>query len=84
MITITQQDREAFIAVTIDLDPPSIAEIRRGEWDDDELIEAFAAHRLRTIEECAKIADRHDTGDCTREDMEARRIAEDIRKLGEA
>jgi len=31
------------------------------------------------LEEAAKIADKHDTGDCTREDMEARRIAAEIR-----
>lgn len=33
-------------------------------------------------EECAKICDKRDTGDMTREDMEARRCAEAIRSEG--
>ena len=34
------------------------------------------------LEEAAKVADRHDTGDMRREDMEARRIAAAIRAMG--
>ena len=55
----------------------------RGDTDgiDDAMAELFARHRIATIEQAARIADRHDTGDCTREDMEARRIAAEIRAL---
>jgi len=50
-----------------------------------ELAQAFAAHREQArreaLEEAAQVAVKHDTGDCTREDMEARRIAAAIRAL---
>lgn len=44
-----------------------------------DILQAFAAIRADERENCAKVADRHDTGDMQREDMEARRIAASIR-----
>ncbi len=57
--------------------------------DDTEYIRAdlvaamLAEARAQEREACAAIADARDTGDMTREDMEARRIAAAIRARGD-
>lgn len=52
-----------------------------GERDGTDIVQSALAAIKTTTERAAKIAEQHDTGDCTREDMEARRIAEAIREL---
>lgn len=59
----------------------------KGYEDDAVYDAAWNTHRLAArnaaLEEAARVADRHDTGDCVREDMEARRISAAIRALAE-
>jgi hypothetical protein len=84
-MTVTDEDRKAAGNLL-----PSLTGIRsgredaaQGDYDNHPLVQAFAAHRQAAyaagLERAAVIADKHDTGDMTREDMEARRIAADIR-----
>lgn len=74
MVEVRQEDREA-------------AE-RWGTgpvYSMEHLAQSFARHRVAAenaaLERAAKVADRRDTGDMQREDMEARAIAAAIRAL---
>ena len=80
MVEVTQEDREAYLAMNM-LPEFDAADVRAGLWDKVTGLQAFARHRIAALELAAQVADRHDTGDCTREDMEARRIAAEIRAM---
>lgn len=84
MVEVTHEDREAYLAMNM-LPEFDAADVRAGLWDKVTGLQAFARHRIAAenavLERAAKAADRHDTGDCTREDMEARAIAAAIRAL---
>ena len=54
---------------------------RKAVTKDHPFVQSYARHRIAALEEAAKVADRYDTGDMTREDQEARRIATAIRAL---
>jgi len=73
MVDVTQDDREAAARYWGNDNPPL------------ELQREFARHRIAAenvaLERAAKVADRRDTGDMQREDMEARAIASAIRAL---
>ena len=79
MVEVTQEDRELLIEL-ISFDSETIDAILAGNaftWE----VEQIARHRIAAMEEAAKVADSHDTGDMTREDQEASRIAAAIRAL---
>ena len=77
MIEVTQADRKAAASVAVLVEMRELILAGRA----DHHAEPFARHRIAAMEEAAKVADRHDTGDMTREDQEARRIATAIRAL---
>lgn len=76
MVEVTKADRDWLRAWQRDYG-------RKGT--SQQLLEAVARHRLAgvnvALERAAKVADRRDTGDMQREDMEARAIASAIRAL---
>lgn len=79
MVEVTKADRELLIKL-MGYDSETIDAILAGNaftWE----VEQIARHRIAALEEAAKVADSHDTGDMTREDQEASRIAAAIRAL---
>lgn len=76
MVEVTKADRDWLRAWQRDYG-------RKGT--SQQLLEAVARHRIAAenvaLERAAKVADRRDTGDMQREDMEARAIASAIRAL---
>ena len=81
MVEVTQEDREAAASIAVLVEMREL--IREGRADHH--AEPFARHRIAAenvaLERAAKVADRRDTGDMQREDMEARAIASAIRAL---
>ena len=89
MVEVTREDRLAAMQIYQrfrDHDYAKwIGDGTNAGGDGDTVIQAFARHRIAAenvaLERAAKVADRRDTGDMQREDMEARAIASAIRAL---